>query len=69
MSKRPIGTGGLRAAIASAGLGTLISLALLVKETPYTLVAFMFLAQPLFLIAFLLLGIHAVRDLRGRGVL
>ena len=69
MRERTIGTGGLQAAIASATLGILISLALLVKETPYTFVAFMFLGQPLLLLAFLLLGIHVFRDLRGRGVL
>lgn len=64
-----VGTGGLRAAIALTALGILISLALLVKETPYTLVAFMFVAQALFLMAVLLLVIHVLRDLRSRGVL
>ena len=59
----------LRVAIATAALGVLISLALLIRETPYTLVAFMFLAQPLLLLAFLLLGVQVVRDLRTRGVL
>lgn len=66
---RAVGTGGLRAAVALTALGILISLALLVKETPYTLVAFMFGAQPLFLVAVLLLVIHVLRDLRSRGVL
>ena len=64
-----LGTGSLRAAIALTALGILISLALLLKETPYTLVAFMFVAQPLFLIAFLFLTIHVIRELRARGVL
>jgi len=64
-----IGTGGLRAAIALTALGILISLALLVKETPYTLVAFMFVAQPLLLLGVVFLAIHAARDLRSRGVL
>ena len=64
-----IGTGGLRAAIALTALGILISLALLLKETPYTLVAFMFVAQPLLLLGVVFLAIHAVRDLRSRGVL
>ncbi len=38
--------------IASAILGILFCLALLVKETPYTLTAFMFLGQPLLAVAF-----------------
>jgi hypothetical protein len=64
-----IGTGSLRAAIALTALGILISLALLLKETPYTLVAFMFVAQPLLLLGLVFLTIHVVRDLRSRGVL
>jgi len=64
-----IGTGSLRAAIALTTLGILISLALLLKETPYTLVAFMFVAQPLLLLGLVFLTIHVVRDLRSRGVL
>jgi hypothetical protein len=63
------GAGSLRIALASAALGILISLALLVKETPYTLVAFMFLGQPLLLLGFILLGVHVFRDLRARGIL
>jgi hypothetical protein len=59
----------LRAAIACAALGILVSLSLLVRETPYTLVAFMFVGQPLILVAFLLLSVSVLRDLRGRGVL
>jgi len=64
-----VGTGSLRAAIALTALGILISLALLVKETPYTLVAFMFVAQPLLLLGLVFLTIHVIRDLRTRGVL
>jgi hypothetical protein len=59
----------LRAAIVTAALGILVSLALLVQETPYTLVAFMFVGQPLLAIAFLLLAFQAFQDLRNRGVL
>lgn len=68
-ARRAPGTGSVRIAVVSTALGILISLALLVKETPYTLVAFMFLAQPLLLLGFLLLGVHVFRDLRARGVL
>ena len=59
----------LRAAIVAAALGILVSLALLLRETPYTLVAFMFVGQPLLVIAFLLLALEAFQDLRSRGVL
>ena len=59
----------LRAAIVAAALGIVVSLALLLKETPYTLVAFMFVGQPLLVIAFLLLAFQAFQDLRSRGVL
>ncbi len=59
----------LRAAIIAAAAGILVSLALLVKETPYTLVAFMFVAQPLLVAAFLLLAVEVFGDLRSRGVL
>jgi hypothetical protein len=59
----------LRAAISCAAVGVLVSLALLVEETPYTLVAFMFVGQPLIAAAFLLLSISVFRDLRSRGVL
>lgn len=64
-----VGTGSLRVAIALTALGILISLALLLKETPYTLVAFMFVAQPLLLLGLVFLTIHVVQDLRSRGVL
>ena len=59
----------LRAAIVAAAAGILVSLALLVRETPYTLVAFMFVAQPLLVVAFLLLAFEVFQDLRSRGVL
>jgi hypothetical protein len=59
----------LKVAIGAAAAGVAISIALLVRETPYTLVFFMFLAQPLLLAAFVLLGIEIMRDLRARGVL
>lgn len=59
----------LKTALLGAGAGIALSIALLVRETPYTLVLFMFLAQPLLVAAFVLLGIEILRDLRARGVL
>jgi hypothetical protein len=59
----------LRAAIVAAAAGILVSLALLLRETPYTLVAFMFVGQPLLVVAFLLLAFEVFQDLRNRGVL
>jgi hypothetical protein len=59
----------LRVAMLCTALGLLISLALLVRETPYTLTAFMFLGQPLLLVGMLLLLISVVTELRRRGVL
>ncbi len=60
---------GVKVAIVAAALGILVSLALLIRETPYTLVAFMFVAQPLLVLAFLLLAVEVFRDLRRGGVL
>jgi hypothetical protein len=50
-------------------VGLLLSLALLVRETHYTLTAFMFIGQPLLFIGMLLLLISAMAELRRRGVL
>jgi hypothetical protein len=62
-------SGRLRVAILAAGAGLLFCLALLVRETPYTLVAFMFLGQPLLVVAVLIFGWEVVRDLRRTKVL
>ncbi len=59
----------LRIAIATTAAGVLISLALLVRQTPYTLTAFMFLGQPLLAIAFVLFVWLVFRDLRRRELL
>jgi hypothetical protein len=61
--------GRLRWALRLAALGTLVSLFLFAYNSPYTLVAFMFVGQPLLLAAFALFAIEFVRDLRGRGAL
>ncbi len=59
----------LRWALASAIAGLLICLALLVRETPYTLTAFMFLGQPLLAVAFLLFAVKVFSDLRAKRLL
>ena len=59
----------IRWALALAVLGTAVCLALLVKETPYTLVAFMFVAQPLLAAAAALFLAHVLRDLRRTKLL
>jgi hypothetical protein len=50
-------------------VGVLISLGLLVRETPYTLALFMFAGQPLLAIGFSLFAWRVVRDLRRTGLL
>jgi hypothetical protein len=57
------------AAIASTAAGLLVCLALLVRETPYTLTAFMFLGQPLIALGFLFFVIRVLRDLRRKELL
>jgi hypothetical protein len=58
----------IRAAIATALCGLLACFPLLIQETPYTFVLFMFVAQPLLALAFLLYVVKVFRDLR-RGKL
>ena len=68
--KRPLDSGRLlRLSIASAVLGVLFCLALLIEETPYTLTAFMFLGQPFLAIGFLLFAWKVFRDLRHKELL
>jgi len=59
----------VRLALAFAIAGVLVCLPLLVRETPYTFVAFMFLGQPLLALGFILFSISVIRDLRSRQVL
>jgi hypothetical protein len=69
MNNQPTRYALLRVAIAAAAGGILICLWLLIGETPYTLVAFMFLAQPLLLVALVVFGWNVVLDLRRKGLL
>ena len=59
----------LRLSMAAAALGALLSLALFVHAGPYTLVAFMFLAQPLLGVAVALFAVHVFKDLRRERLL
>jgi cation transporter-like permease len=59
----------LRLSIVLGGLGALLSLALFLHAGPYTLVAFMFLAQPLLGLAVVLFAIQVFRDLRRERLL
>lgn len=59
----------LRLAMGAAVAGALTSLALFLKPGPYTLVAFMFVAQPLLALAFILFTLQVFRDLRKGKVL
>lgn len=54
----------VRASILAALLGTATCLPLLIRETPYTFVLFMFVAQPLLAVAFLLFTVKVFQDLR-----
>ena len=58
----------LRGAMASTLLGAALSLVLFVRATPYTLVAFMMLAQPLLGLGMILFAAQVFKDLR-RGKL
>ena len=59
----------LRLSMVLAALGALLSLALFLHAGPYTLVAFMFLAQPLLLTAVALFAVQVFKDLRRERLL
>ena len=59
----------LRLSMAMAALGALFSLALFLHAGPYTLVFFMFLAQPLLLLAVALFAVQVFKDLRRERLL
>lgn len=61
----PPGSRLVRASIAAALLGIAGCLPLLLRETPYTFVLFMFVAQPLLAAAFLLFTVKVFHDLRS----
>jgi hypothetical protein len=59
----------LRLAMVAAAFGSVISLALFLHAGPYTLVLFMFVAQPLLLLAMVLFALQVYRDLRRERLL
>jgi hypothetical protein len=59
----------LRIAIVLATLFTVMALAMLIRDTPIGFTLFMFLGQPLFLIALVLLVSAVLADLRIRQLL
>ena len=69
MTERPRVPRLLRLSMALATLGALLSLALFLHAGPYTLVVFMFLAQPLLLLAVALFALQVFNDLRRERLL
>jgi len=59
----------LRLSMALAALGALFSLALFLHAGPYTLVLFMFLAQPLLLLGVASFAVQVIKDLRRERLL
>ena len=69
MNDRPEVPTLVRLSLGAAALGVLLCLPLVIKETPYTFVIFMFLSQPLLAGAFLLFAWQVFRDLRSKQLL
>lgn len=59
----------LKLSLLLAGLAILLALVLLIKETAYTFVLFMFAGPPLLLVAVVALGWVIYTELRARHVL
>jgi hypothetical protein len=59
----------VRLSLAAAALGVLASLPVLVRETAYTLVLFMFVAQPLLVAGFVFFAWKVFRDLRRKELI
>ena len=59
----------VRFSILTAGLGILACLPVLVRESAYTLVLFMFVAQPLLALGFVLFVWKVFRDLRRKELI
>ena len=59
----------VRLSLGAAALGVLLCLPLVIQETPWTFVIFMFLSQPLLAAAFLLFAWQVFRDLRSKQIL
>ena len=59
----------LRLSMALAAVGAVVALLLFVHAGPYTLVAFMFLAQPFLGLAVALFAVQVFKDLRRERLL
>ena len=59
----------LRLSMGLAALGALFALALFLHAGPYTLVFFMFVAQPLLLLSVALFAVQVFKDLRRERLL
>ena len=59
----------VRLSLGAAALGVLLCLPLVIHETPWTFVIFMFLAQPVLAAAFLFFAWQVFRDLRAKQLL
>ena len=66
MSPRTARARSLRLAIVLAGLFTVLALAMLIRDTPIGFALFMFIGQPLFVIALIVLAGAIVADLKAR---
>jgi len=69
MSQRELPVRLLRIAIVLAAIFNLLALIVMVRTTPIAFTLFMFVGQPLFAIAFLLLLGAILADLRARQIL
>ena len=69
MNTRPEVPTLVRLSLGAAALGVLLCLPLVIQETPWTFVIFMFLSQPLLAAAFLLFAWQVFRDLRSKQIL
>jgi hypothetical protein len=69
MSPQPARIRLLRIAIVLAALFTVLALTMLIRDTPIGFALFMFLGQPVFVIALLLLVGAVLADLRARRLL
>jgi hypothetical protein len=69
MTGSPLVPSLLRLSMALSALGALLSLVLFLHAGPYTLVVFMFLAQPLLLLAVALFAVQVFKDLRRERLL
>ena len=67
MTEQPTRIGVLRVAVVLAALFNLVALLVLLRDSPILFALFMFLGQPLFIIALILLGGAVLADLRTMG--